>query len=252
MPKIWVITNQKGGVGKTTTVISVAYELAQHNKKVLVIDLDAQGNATSGLGSKMDGERNVLALFTEKADIAGSIQHASFPNIDIISAHPDLIGLQAQLGTHKDRDQILRKVLRKAPFDQYDYIFIDTPPSLGLLTVNALVAAHYLIVPIQAEYFALEGLSQLLKNVALIKQINPDLKIAGLLITMYSPRTNLAKMVEEDVREHFGDKVFKAVIPRTVRLAEAPSFGKPIGIYKRSSKGAVAYQELVKEILKLS
>lgn len=250
MGNVFVIANQKGGVGKTTTAVNVAAGLAAAKRKTLLIDLDPQGNASSGIGidkTLLDG--TIYNVLLSQSSIESVLQTSVIPNLDIIPANQSLIGAQIDLVEAEDREYRLKKVLDPLK-SRYDFIFIDTPPSLGLLTVNALVAADKLLVPLQCEYYALEGLSQLMETINLITQsINPTLALSGVILTMYDGRTNLTAQVEEEVRKFFPDKVYKTVIPRSVRLAEAPSFGKPIFVYDYRSPGSTAYIQLVQEII---
>ncbi len=250
MGNVFVIANQKGGVGKTTTVVNVAAGLAAAKRKTLLIDLDPQGNASSGIGiDKTQLNGTIYDVLLNQTSIESVIKNSSIPNLDIIPANQSLIGAQIELVETEDREYRLKKALDPLKA-QYDYVFVDTPPSLGLLTVNALVAADKLIVPLQCEYYALEGLSQLMETINLITQsVNPQLVLSGVVLTMYDGRTNLTAQVEEEVRKFFQDKVYKTVIPRSVRLAEAPSFGKPIFIYDYRSSGSTAYIQLVQEII---
>jgi chromosome partitioning protein len=250
MGNVFVIANQKGGVGKTTTTVNVAAGLAAAKRKTLLVDLDPQGNASSGLGiDKTQLNGTIYNVLLNQASLESVRLTSSIPNLDIIPANQSLIGAQIELVEAEDREYRLKKALDPLK-TQYDYIFVDTPPSLGLLTVNALVAADKLIVPLQCEYYALEGLSQLMETINLITQsINPQLALSGVVLTMYDGRTNLTAQVEEEVRKFFQDRVYKTVIPRSVRLAEAPSFGKPIFIYDYRSPGSTAYIQLVQEII---
>jgi chromosome partitioning protein len=250
MGTIFVIANQKGGVGKTTTAVNVAAGLAAAKKKTLLIDLDPQGNASSGLGiDKTTLKGTIYDVLLGQETLESVRLPTSIPDLEIIPSDQSLIGAQIELVEVEDREYRLKKAIDIIK-DQYDYIYIDTPPSLGLLTVNALVAADKLMVPLQCEYYALEGLSQLMDTINLITQsINPSLELGGVLLTMYDPRTNLSAQVAEEVRKFFADRVYNTVIPRSVRLAEAPSFGKPIFIYDYRSSGATAYIQLVQEII---
>ena len=229
------IINQKGGVGKTTTAVNLAAYLADRGKKTLLIDEDAQGNSTSGLSKDVELKKNLYDVLLDDADAEEAI---------------DLAGADIELSAMDGREHILKKKI-EALKDAYDFILIDCPPSLGLMTLNALVASDSILIPIQAEFYALEGLSQLVKTVQIVsRKLNPSLRILGILLTMFDGRTNLSLQVAEEVKTYFGSKVFKTVIPRTVKLSEAPSFGEPILTYAPKSKGAEAYKKLCREVLK--
>ncbi len=245
------IVNQKGGVGKTTTAVNLGSFLAAKRKKVLILDLDPQGNATSGYGfDKMELENTVYDLLVNEEDIENVIQHTNVKNVDMCPTNINLAGAEVELVSAISRETILKRAIEPV-IDEYDYIIIDCPPSLGLLTINALSACEGVIVPIQGEYYALEGLTQLIDTINMIKKkLNPVVGILGVVITMFDSRTQLTKQVVEEVEKYFGDKVFKTHIPRNVRLAEAPSHGKTIGDYDPKSKGAIAYQELAQEVIK--
>ena len=238
MGKVIVIANQKGGVGKTTTSVNLSACLGAAGKKILTIDIDPQGNTTSGLGIDKDG-----------VEIKQVIQKTEFDNLWICPSNVDLAGAEVEMVTIKNREYLLKNIV--APLrTEFAYIIIDCPPSLGLLTLNAFVSADSVLVPIQCEYYALEGLSQLTKTIRNIKQeLNPDISLEGVLLTMFDGRTNLSIQVADEVKRFFPDKVFQTVIPRNVRLSEAPSFGEPIIIYDKYSKGAEGYTELAKEII---
>jgi chromosome partitioning protein len=250
MGKITAIANQKGGVGKTTSAINIAASLAAASKRILLVDTDPQGNSTSGLGlDKENLNGSVYDLFTETQTIHDVIQNTGFDSLDIISSNIELIGAELELIAREDRETILKRALVQVR-DRYDYIFLDCPPSLSLLTLNALVAADSLLIPMQCEYYALEGISMLLRTFELIKEsFNPYLEIEGILLTMYDGRNTLANQVSDELRKHFGDKVYKTIIPRNVTLAEAPSHGKPAILYDVRSKGAQSYLDLAKEFI---
>jgi chromosome partitioning protein len=248
MNKIICIANQKGGVGKTTTAINLASSLAAAEKQTLLIDGDSQGNATSGMGMTSNGNNLYHALIGQ-VQLNEVILTTAIPHLDIITSNQDLIGVEVEFIHIEDREKRLRNLL-KSMDKRYDFIIIDCPPSLGFMTVNALVAADFLIVPLQCEYFAMEGLGYLLNTVRLVKaKLNPDLALGGILLTMFDPRNLLSHRVTEDVKKHFGEKVFKTIIPRNVRLSESPSHGLPIILYDIKSRGAVAYMELAQEII---
>jgi chromosome partitioning protein len=248
MNKIICIANQKGGVGKTTTAINLASSLAAAEKQTLLIDGDSQGNATSGMGMTSNGNNLYHALIGQ-AQMNEIILATAISHLDIITSNQDLIGVEVEFIHIEEREKRLRKLLKSLD-KQYDFIIIDCPPSLGFMTVNALVAADFLIVPLQCEYFAMEGLGYLLNTVRLVKaKLNPELALGGILLTMFDPRNLLSHRVTEDVKKHFGEKVFKTIIPRNVRLSESPSHGLPIILYDIKSRGAVAYMELAQEII---
>lgn len=250
MGKIMAVVNQKGGVGKTTTTVNLSACLAKLNHKVLLVDIDPQGNASSGVGvNKSSLERCVYDLLIHDEPIQNVIVKTGTENMDIIPATIDLAGAEVELVSAMSREFRLKTALQEVR-DQYDYILIDCPPSLGLLTVNALAASDFIFVPIQCEYFALEGLGQLMRTIQIVqKHLNPKLEINGVVLTMFDARTNLAQQVIEEVKNHFQDKVYNTIIPRNVRLSEAPSFGEPIVTYDPSSKGAQAYMNLAREVI---
>jgi chromosome partitioning protein len=249
--RIIAVTNQKGGVGKTTTAINLAAALATAEQHVLLIDGDPQGNATSGLGLEISADDLTLYDVLSGGSVATAAirSRVYFANLDVIPATPDLAGAEVELVNQSQRETRLATAIESLR-EAYDFIIIDCPPSLGLLTVNMLAAADGLIIPLQCEYFALEGLSQLLRTVRLVQEaVNPSLAIDGVLLTMYDARLNLSRQVASDAREHFGHVVFETVIPRNVRLAEAPSFGKPIILYDIASVGALSYLAVAKEFM---
>lgn len=249
LPRVISIANQKGGVGKTTTSVNLGASLAETGGRVLVIDLDPQGNATTGLGIQhRDLEGSVYDVIINDKSLDDCTEPTSVRNLFVVPATIDLAGAEIELVPAFSREMKLKRAIAEIK-DDYDYILIDCPPSLGLLTVNALAASDDVIVPIQCEYYALEGLGQLLRNVGLVKaNLNQELEMRGIVLTMYDARTKLAEQVESEVREHFGTKVYTTVIPRTVRLSEAPSFGQPITTFDPTSRGAIAYRDLAKEV----
>jgi len=251
MSRIIAIANQKGGVGKTTTAINLGAALAVAEKKTLVVDIDPQGNASSGLGIEdRDSLPTVYDILIEgRAAADTTIREVHFPCLDLIPSTRDLVGAEIELVEAPYRERVLRGALQ-AVRDDYDYILVDCPPSLGLLTLNTLTAADSVMIPIQCEFYALEGLSQLLNTVRLVQRgLNPELDIEGVLLTMFDRRLNLSKQVAGEAREYFGDKVYRTPIPRNVRLAEAPSFGEPIVLYDVLSAGAQAYLALASELI---
>lgn len=251
MGKIIAITNQKGGVGKTTTAINLSAALTEKFKKVLLIDIDPQGNASSGIGiDKNSIENSIYELLLGECDVKDAICKTDYKKLYIIPSNINLSGAEIELVDMEDKENLLKKNTDKIKED-YDYIIIDCPPSLNMLTINALVAADSVIVPIQCEYYALEGLTQLIQTVDLIRErLNSNLRIEGILFTMYDSRTNLANQVIETVRKNLSQNIYKTAIPRNVRLAEAPSYGMPITKYDKRSAGAMAYRSLAKEIIK--
>ena len=250
MGKIISVANQKGGVGKTTTTVNLSTILAKKGKKVLLIDTDPQGNATSGLGVSKDVELSVYDILIGDTEFDETLQETAIKNLKVCPSNISLAGAEVQLVSMMSREQRLKTKLDKIK-DQYDYILIDCPPSLGLVTLNSFTASDSVLIPVQCEYFALEGLGQLLNTVNLVKKhLNKNLEIEGALLTMYDARTNLSNQVVKEVKKYFEDKVYKTVIPRNVRLSEAPSYGMPITVYDPRSKGAKAYEKFAKELLK--
>ena len=250
MGKVISVANQKGGVGKTTTTVNLSTLLAKRGKKVLLIDTDPQGNATSGLGITKELEFSVYDILVGDTTFDETIQDTAIKNLKICPSNISLAGAEVELVSMMSREQRLKVKLDEIK-DQYDFILIDCPPSLGLVTLNAFTASDSVLIPVQCEYFALEGLGQLLNTVNLVKKhLNKNLEIEGALLTMYDARTNLSNQVVKEVKKYFEDKVYKTVIPRNVRLSEAPSYGMPISLYDARSKGAKAYDKLTKEFLK--
>jgi chromosome partitioning protein len=248
--RIIAVANQKGGVGKSTTAVSLGAALAELGHRVLVVDLDPQGNASTGLGIRHEArDVTVYDVLAAEAPIEGAIVPTPLENLFAIPSTIDLAGAEIELVSQFSREQRLARAIDPLRNDAYDYVFLDCPPSLGLLTVNALAAAEELIVPIQCEYYALEGLGQLLRNVRLVQQnVNTGLRLTGIVMTMFDPRTKLSEQVVQEVRKYFGDRVYRTIIPRTVRLSEAPGFGLPITSYDPNSKGAESYRQLAREV----
>ena len=249
-PRIIAIANQKGGVGKTTTTINLGAAIAESGKKVLIIDLDPQSNTTTGLGvSTKDLNSSIYQVIIEENTASETIVSVGIKNLYLLPSSLELAGAEIELVTAFSREQRLTRALDEVVSD-YDFIIIDCPPALGLLTVNALCFANEVIVPIQCEYYALEGLGQLVGNVDLVKaNLNPDLEISKIVLVMYDSRTKISKQVADEVREYFGERVCAQVIPRSVRLSEAPSYGQPITVFDPTSRGSVAYKELAREVL---
>ena len=249
--RIVAIANQKGGVGKTTTAISLGATLAAYEKRVLLVDLDPQSNCSSGLGFQFDGtEPTSYELVIGDAAVGATSRATEFPHLSLVPATPHLAGAEVELVGMVGREYRLRDALSREQIAAYDFVLVDCPPSLGLLTLNALAAAHGLLVPIQCEYFAMEGVSMLMATVDEVRRfLNPGLTIDGILLTMYDERTNLARQVASEVRGVFGDLVFETLVPRNIRLAEAPSFGRPIHAYDLRSRGSQAYLQLGREYL---
>ena len=250
MGKIIAVANQKGGVGKTTTAINLAAALAVENKKVLLVDTDPQGNATSGTGiERVKDRKNLYHALISGESVRDLVLPTEIATLWVLPSDKNLAGIEIELGEAKDRGTVLKKLLTGIK-DYFHYIIVDCPPSLGILTVNGLTAADSLLIPVQCEYFALEGVTELFETLTRLKrELNPSLTVEGLLLTMYDERTNLSAAVAKDLRDFYGSQVLSTVIPRNVRLAEAPSFGKPIILYDPKSRGAESYFELAKEIL---
>lgn len=251
--KVIAVVNQKGGVGKTTTAVNMSAVLSIMDKKVLLIDIDAQGNASSGLGiAQTNRKRSAYDIFCGNCDIHKIVMETPWPNLEVIAASNNLSGVEVELLHKKKSNQILKNAIEQLS-NQYEYIFIDCPPALNILTVNALACADQVIIPMMCDFFSLEGLSHLLKTIQLVEEkLNPQIKIGGILFTMYDKRNKLTEQVEKEVRTHLSDVVFSTTIPRNIRLAEAPSYGKPAVIYDHKCHGSKAYIELTKEFLTIT
>ena len=250
MAKTIAVANQKGGVGKTTTAVNLAGWLALMNYRVLLVDIDPQGNASSGVGINKDGLENcIYDVIINELEVNKIILHQIMDNLDVVPSSIELAGAEVELVAREGREAVLKAALQSVQ-EKYSYIIIDCPPSLGLLTINALVAADSVLVPIQCEYYALEGVGQLMNTVRLVQQgLNKELKLQGIVLTMFDGRTNLSIQVVDEVKKHFRGKVYRSIIPRNVRLSEAPSHGKPVMVYDRRSRGASVYEELAKEVI---
>jgi len=251
MSRVIAIANQKGGVGKTTTAINLGASLAVAERRTLIVDMDPQGNATSGVGvAKGSVESSVYEVLVDGASLRSTVvAGVHFPYLDVVPSSRDLVGAEVELVGRPERELVLRRALQDVR-DDYEYVLVDCPPSLGLLTLNTLAAADAVLIPIQCEFYALEGLSQLLNTVRLVQRnLNPRLQIEGVLLTMYDQRLNLSRQVADEAKEYFGERVYRTAIPRNVRLAEAPSFGKPIIVYDVLSAGAQAYLALAREVI---
>jgi len=249
MTRIVAIANQKGGVGKTTTAINLAASIAACERRVLLVDLDPQANATSGVGLSKTEEPSIYPVLVQGLSAISALRKTEIPTFDVIPSSVDLVGAELDLSDVEGREFQLRTALQPVA-EAYDYVLIDSPPSLGLLTVNGLTAADSVLVPMQCEYFALEGISQLMNTIGRVREgLNPGLEIEGIALTMYDERVNLSRQVADEVRAYFGEKVYRSVIPRNVRLGEAPSFGKPIILYDIRSRGSEAYLALAREFI---
>lgn len=250
MHKKIAIVNQKGGVGKSTTAVNLGASISENGKSVLLVDIDPQGNATSGVGiNKNKLKFSIYDVLINEVDVKSVILNTNMENLSILPANIELAGAEIELVSMMSRESRLKKILEEIE-DEYDFILIDCPPSLGLLTLNALTSVNSILVPIQCEYYALEGLGQLMKTYKLVqKNLNPDLKIEGVALTMYDARTNLSQQVIDEVKDYFKEYVYNTIIPRNVRLSEAPSFGQPITVYDSLSTGAKAYRELAREVI---
>ncbi len=252
MARIISIANQKGGVGKTTTAVNLSACIAQRGKKVLLIDIDPQGNATSGLGVEAHNSKSIYNVLIESLEMKNAIVPTEVKNLDVCPANISLAGAEVELVSMVSRETRLKESIDEIK-DMYDYVFIDCPPSLGLITLNSFTASDSVLVPIQCEYYALEGLGQLINTIKLVqKHLNKNLEIEGVILTMFDARTNLSTQVAREVEKYFGNKVFQTIIPRNIRLSEAPSHGLPITMYDPDSKGALTYKKLAKELMKLN
>lgn len=252
MAKVISIANQKGGVGKTTTAVNLSACIAEKGKRVLLVDIDPQGNATSGLGVEAHQDKSVYNVLVDSTPIEETIQKTMIKKLDVCPANINLAGAEIELVSMVSRENRLKKAIDSIR-DNYDYIFIDCPPSLGLITLNAFTASDSVLVPIQCEYYALEGLGQLINTIKLVQRhLNQDLEIEGVVLTMFDARTNLSSEVAIEVEKYFGNKVFQTIIPRNIRLSEAPSHGLPITLYDKESKGAETYKKLAKELVSLN
>ena len=252
MGKIISVANQKGGVGKTTTTINLSTMLARRGKKVLLIDADPQGNATSGVGAEKDVEFSTYDILATDVEMEQAVEKTIIKNLLVCPSDINLAGAEVELVSMMSREQRLKEKLEDVK-NSFDYIIIDCPPSLGLITLNAFTASNSVLIPVQCEYYALEGLGQLINTINLVKKhLNKNLEVEGALLTMYDARTNLSNQVVKEVKKYFGDKVYKTVIPRNVRLSEAPSYGMPITEYDPRSKGAKSYEKFTKEFLKIN
>lgn len=250
--KIIAIANQKGGVGKTTTAVNLSTILAKKSKKVLLIDTDPQGNATSGLGLNKEVEKSVYDVLVEETEMEEVLEKTSLKNLQVCPSNINLAGAEVQLVSMENRENRLKDKMSKIK-NHYDYIIIDCPPSLGLITLNAFTASDSVLIPVQCEYYALEGLGQLMNTINLVKRhLNKSLEIEGAVLTMYDMRTNLSNQVVKEVKKYFEEKVYKTVIPRNVKLSEAPSYGMPITVYDPRSKGAKCYEKFAKEFIKIN
>lgn len=252
MAKVISIANQKGGVGKTTTAVNLSACVASCGKKVLLIDIDPQGNATSGLGVLADKDKSIYNVLVDDLDMASTIKPTMIKNLKVCPANINLAGAEIELVSMVSRETRLKSAIESVK-DGYDYIFIDCPPSLGLITLNSFTASDSVLVPIQCEYYALEGLGQLINTINLVKKhLNSTIEVEGVVLTMFDSRTNLSAQVGEEVEKYFGNKVFQTIIPRNIRLSEAPSHALPINLYAPESKGADTYQRLAKELIEIN